>query len=251
MYTMDMDTFLKRLPVAHRGLHDNEKPENSLAAFRAAAEHGYAIETDVRVTKEKALIVFHDDTFERMAGDPRTVSECTMSEVKTLKLANTDECVPTVQEFLEGVGGRVPLLIEIKDMPGVKGEEVAKALSDAMEGYAGEYAVQSFNPLYVKAYKKLHPAVMCGVLASTGMYQKTDPFRWRTKMYLVSRLKLNFYIKPDFVSYDVWSLPQPWVTKYKGIKLAWTVSTRELEEKARTYMDNIIFENYLAEIPQS
>lgn len=248
---MGMDTFLKRLPVAHRGLHDTEKPENSLAAYRAAAEHGYAIETDIRFTKDKELLILHDDTFERMAGDPRKVSECTMSEIKALKLGGTDEPIPTVKEFLETVGGRVPLLIEIKDMPDVKGKEIAKALSDAMQGYAGEYAVQSFNPLYVKAYKKLHPEVMCGVLASTGMYQKTDPFRWRTKMYLVSRLKLNFYIKPDFVSYDMWSLPQPWVTKYRGVKLAWTVNTHELEEKARTYVDNIIFEGYLAEIPKA
>ena len=110
--------------------------------------------------------------------------------------------------------------------------------------------MQSFNPLYVKAYKKLHPAVMCGVLASTGMYQKSDPLIWRTKMYLVSRLKLNFYIKPDFVSYDIWSLPQKWVTKFKGIKLAWTIGSPELEEKARKYVDNIIFENYCAEIPK-
>ena len=132
-----METFLNRLPVAHRGLHTEELPENSLPAFREAALAGYAIETDVHFTKDRQLAVFHDDDLLRMTGDKRTVSECTMSELRLLKLNGSEEKIPTVAELLETVRGRAPLLIEIKNMDGVKPQEIAAALSESLAGYEG------------------------------------------------------------------------------------------------------------------
>ena len=243
---MPMNTFLTRIPVAHRGLHDETMPENSIPAFRAAAEAGYAIETDVHFTKDGQLAVFHDDDLVRMTGDPRTVESCTMSELKALKLKNSNETIPTFAEFLQAANG-APLLIEIKNMK-VKGEVIAKALSEALEGYKGEYAIQSFNPFYAHAYKKLHPEILCGVLASAKMSSKGDTLGWRIKAHFLSRLKFNFITKPDFVSYNHVGLPVPAVTRFKGAKLAWTIRSAEAEHEARKYVDNIIFENYRAKI---
>ncbi len=244
-----MNTFLNTLPVAHRGLHDETKPENSLAAFRAAINAGYAIETDVHFTKDGAIAVFHDDSLKRMTGDPREIKDCTMKELKELRLGGTEERIPSFEEFLTVVGGKVPLLIEIKEMKGVKGKKIAAAMLDAMQtiGYKGEYAVQSFDPFYAKAYKKLAPDVPCGILAQGKMSEKGDPLSWRIKAYLLSRMKFNKLVKPDFVSYGFWLLPQKCVTKFKGYKLAWTIRSPEDEAQARKYVDNIIFENYLAE----
>ena len=238
-----MDTFLTRIPVAHRGLHDETMPENSLPAFRAAAKAGYAIETDVHFTKDLQLAVFHDDSLFRMTGDERTVESCTMSELKALKLNKSNETIPAFAEVLEAAGD-APLLIEIKNMK-VKGEVIARALSEALEGHRGEYAIQSFNPFYAHAYKKIHPEIMCGVLAAARMSEKTDPLSWRFKAYLLSRLKLNFITKPDFVSYDHAGLPVPAVTHFRGIKLAWTIRSEQEELAARKFVDNIIFEGYL------
>lgn len=247
-YNESMDTFLNRLPVAHRGLHDDEKPENSLAAFEAAAERGYAIETDVHFTADGQIAVFHDDTLVRMTGDPRKVSECTMSELKTLKLKETEERIPTFEEFLQTVGGRVPLLIEIKNMEGVKGKKIAAALAAALDGYSGEYAIQSFNPFYVKAYKKLRPKVMCGVLASNMRGSDFGgTLRGTLKAWLLRDLRLNFTVKPDFVSYAESDLPRRSVEKFRGMKLAWTIRSPEQEARARKFVENIIFENYLAD----
>ncbi len=245
VYTVCMNTFLTRIPVAHRGLHDETMPENSIPAFRAAAEAGYAIETDVHFTKDGQLIVFHDDDLLRMTGDARTVESCTMSELKALKLKNSNESIPTFAEFLEAADG-APLLIEIKNMK-VKGKAIAEALSKALADYKGEYAIQSFNPFYARAYKKLHPEVMCGVLASAKMSSKEDVLRWRIKAYFLSRLKFNILTRPDFVSYNHVGLPVPAVTRFKGAKLAWTIRSAEEEREARKYVDNIIFENYLAQ----
>lgn len=243
-----METFLTKLPVAHRGLHDDSKPENSLSAYRAAAEAGYAMETDVRFSKDGKLVILHDDDLRRLAGDPRRVDECTLAELKKLRLMGTDEEIPTFEEFLEAVDGRAPLLIEIKDMPHVKGEQIARAIAEEIDrlGYKGEYAIQSFNPFYVKAYKKLRPDILCGILANRDMADKNSSLKWKIEAHFLSRLKFNFFVKPDFVSYGFWTLPHKWVTKFKGIKLAWTVRSPEDEAKARTYADNIIFEDYLA-----
>ncbi len=245
---LSMEHFLLDRPIAHRGLHDKTRPENSLPAFEAAILHGFPIETDVRFTKDKKLVIFHDDTLFRMTGDGRAVADCTLEELKTLLLEGKEH-IPTFEEFLRFVGGRVPLLIEIKSMEGVKGSEIASALSEALEGYTGEYAIQSFQPLYVKAYKKLCPDIPCGVLASARTRKEDfggSPF-WRIKAHIVRDLSLNFTVKPDFVSYCYADLPRKKVTKFKGLKLGWTVRSKEEEALARKFVDNIIFENYLPE----
>lgn len=244
-----MDTFLKRLPVAHRGLHDKAMPENSLPAFRAAAEAGFAIETDVRFSKDRKMYVFHDDDLKRLAGVDRAFIDCTSEELSAYRLSGTDEHIPTFREFLEEVGGRVPLLIEIKSMEGVSGEEIAKAMLTELDRYTGEYAIQSFQPFYVKAFKELRPNICCGLLASAST-KKSDfggSVFWRIKAHVIKNLSLKNSVKPDFVSYAVYDLPQKAVTKFKGVKLAWTITSPALEQTARKYVDNIIFEQYIPE----
>ena len=243
-----MKTFLNTLPVAHRGLHDEEKPENSLAAYEAAAQCGYAIETDLHIIKDGNIAVFHDDTLLRMTGDPRKIEDCTMPQLKELSLAGTTEKIPSIEEFLACVDGRVPLLIEIKNMEYHKPKEVVKQIAKALDGYKGEYAIQSFNPWYVKEYKKLRPDIMCGILASASTGKDFGGgISGAFKSFMLRDLRLNFTVKPDFVSYGHWGFPRKSYNKFKGIKLAWTIRSLAEEENARKYCDNIIFENYLAE----
>ena len=244
-----MNDFLKSLPIAHRGLHGERLPENSLSAFRAAIESGYAIETDVRFTKDKKLIVFHDDSLLRVTGDGRLAQDCTLEEISRLRLMGTREHIPLFSEFLETVAGRVPLLIEIKSMPGVSGREIAEAVAEELEGYPGEYAIQSFQPFYVKAYKRLRRNVACGLLASASTKKEdfgNSPF-WRFESFVLRNLLLNFTVKPDFISYRFEDLPRRRVAGFKGPKLAWTVRSKADETRARAYANNIIFEGYLPE----
>ena len=97
---------------AHRGLHteDGSVPENSLPAFRAAAEAGYAVEMDVHLTADDRLVVFHDDTLERMCGVQGVIDDFTLAELRALRLGETECVIPTFAEALEALGGRVPLL---------------------------------------------------------------------------------------------------------------------------------------------
>lgn len=235
---------LLEIPIAHRGLHGKDCSENSLAAFEGAARAGYAIETDVRFTKDGQIAVFHDDDLKRMTGDCRAVSDCTMEELRALRLP-CGERIPTLAELLGAADG-APLLIEIKNMKGVSGEKIARALADGMKGYAGEYAVQSFQPFYVKAYQKLCPKVPCGLLAKAhyGREDFSGAFKGVQRRLLES-LRIDAWLKADFLSFLFSDYPTRGTERFKGSKLAWTVRSSKDEAVARRYADNIIFENYL------
>ena len=230
---------LTRRPIAHRGLHI-DFPENSLSAFRAAAEHGYAIETDVRLSADGRLVIFHDDDLARMTGDARAVRECSVPELKRLRLEGSEEQIPLLSEALKAVGGRVPLLIEIKNMAGVKPKKIAAALFKALEHYEGEFAVQSFQPFYVKAFKKLRPDVPCGIL---GTAEKGAAKGF--KMFTIKSMPFNCIVKPDFISYRKEDFLRKRVLRFKKTKLVWVVRSPREETSLKKHADNIIFEGYL------
>ena len=237
--------FLK-MPFAHRGLHGGGVPENSLPAFHAAAQSGFAIETDVRFTKEGRVVVFHDDNLYRMTGDERNVIDCTAPELKRLRLEDTDEQMPLFSELLKEINGRTPLLVEIKSMKGVKPKEIALALAKILEGYQGEVAIQSFQPFYVRAFKRLRPDLPCGVLSAAHFTrEEVGGALWRLKAHWLKNMTFNFTVRPDFISYNLHDLPTRKTKRFKGPVLAWTVRSEEDELIARKHADTIIFENYL------
>ena len=91
---MKLPEFLTKTPIAHRGLHGNGIPENSLAAFEAAVKNGYPIETDVHFTRDRQLVAFHDDTVDRMTDASGKVSAFPLSALRELRLAGTLERIP-------------------------------------------------------------------------------------------------------------------------------------------------------------
>lgn len=101
---------------AHRGLFDNnsDAPENSLAAFKKAVDAGYGIELDVQLSKDEKLVVFHDATLKRMCGIDGKVWDYTLEELQQMKLLNSNETIPTFEQFLEVVDGKVPFILEFK-----------------------------------------------------------------------------------------------------------------------------------------
>ncbi len=242
---MNATDFLTGLPIAHRGLH-SDAPENSMSAFEAAIKAGYAIETDVRLTKDGALVLFHDDNLLRMTGVEKKVIDCTLLELQTYRLGGTQEKIPLFSEFLDVLGGRVPFLLEIKNVPEIDAKTFIGQISDALSGYRGVYAVQSFQPLYVHTFRKLRKNILCGILATASSSKKdfgNSPL-WRLKSFAVRHMSLNFWAKPDFISFRFSDYPTRETEKFKGIKLAWTVRSKEDERYARKYADNIIFEEY-------
>lgn len=240
---------MKNIPVAHRGLHNETLPENGMGAFRAAMREGYTIETDVRLSKDGEIMVFHDDHLFRMTGANLAVSDCTAAELARLKLGASNERIPLFSEFLSTVDGQVPLLIEIKNMPSVNTKVFIGKIAEALKTYGGQVAVQSFSPFYVKEFKSLRPDIPCGILATASAVKEDfgGSAFWRIKARAIKNMSFNKKVKPDFISYHFKDYPQKSTENFHGLKLAWTVRSPEDEAYARKYADNIIFENYIPE----
>ena len=151
---------------AHRGYHCAEKgiPENSMAAFRAALKRGYGIEIDLHLTKDGRLVVFHDDTLERICGRPDTVENMTYEELKNCRLCGTAETIPSFDEVLSLVDGRVPLLIELKipDSSVLICRETLRKLNH----YNGPCLIQSFNTIGIRWFRLNAPHILRGQLSS-------------------------------------------------------------------------------------
>lgn len=138
-------------------------PENSLPAFRAAAEAGYAVEMDVHLTADDRLVVFHDDTLERMCGVQGVIDDFTLAELRALRLGKTECVIPTFAEALEALGGRVPLLLEVKR--GHDNRRLCALTLEALRTYTGPYCVESFDPTIVAWFRRNAPDILRGQLS--------------------------------------------------------------------------------------
>ena len=184
---------------AHRGLHAKDKsvPENSLAAFRLAVENGYGIELDIRFTKDKQLVVFHDDTLLRMCGLDRCVDEFTYEELQAFHLLDSTEQIPLFSEILSLVDGQIPLLVEIKTGP--ENALLCSHAYDMLRQYHGPYCIESFHPLIVRWFKKNAPQILRGQLSAPP--QVFEGTLSRISAFLLSRLLTNFLARPHFIAY--------------------------------------------------
>lgn len=239
----EMNDFKTKM-YAHRGLHNAERAENSMSAFKAAVEAGYGIELDIRLSKDGELVVFHDDTLDRVCGREGKVIDFTADELSTFKLAGTDDGIPRFCDVLSMVDGQIPLLVEIKENAG--DHTVSEAACKILTEYNGPYIVESFNPMSLKIVKKNMPKVTRGILCE--QYFKYEQFR--KPMFLVLQLLLtNCLCRPAFIAFEhrhARSLSLRFLRNFFGIPtLAWTVKSAKEEKEARKAgFDGIIFEGY-------
>ncbi len=239
----------KGVKFAHRGLHDQEKAENSISAFAAAVECGYGIELDVRLSKDGELVVFHDDTLDRMTEATGRVDSLTAEELSRLHLGGTGDGVPTFREVLRIVDGRIPLLVEMKEDLGKYG--VAKKTAEVLKEYHGEYIVESFNPLSLEYFGRLMPDVGKGLLCSN--YLKNPKTR-NIKTFAVQNMLMNVYCKPDFIAYAHNDWKDAGLTMVRTFYpktplVCWTLKSPEEEAAAAKHgFTSFIFENYKSEL---
>ena len=237
----------KGIKYAHRGLHGAGVPENSLEAFRLAVENGFGIELDVHTIKDGTAVVFHDATLLRMVGVDKPLRELTFDELSGYSLDSSEWCIPTFDEVLKLVGGRVPLMVELKQDAGESG--VATAAAELLKNYEGDYMVESFNPFTLAEFAREMPDVKRGILSQKFTIK---PEHRTLKFFLAQHLLLNIVCKPDFIAYnhkDGRFLPLRFIKKiFNAPTIAWTVRSAEEEKIAyENGFDSIIFENYIPE----
>ena len=212
---------------AHRGLWGKGLAENSLPAFAAAVRAGYGIELDLQLSRDRRIMVFHDETLKRMCGVDKRVRDLTYAQLRTLRLSGTTETIPTLEEVLALVGGRVPLMLEFKgDTPNRALNLRAARLLDT---YPGAFCVVSFSPLILRWFKHYRPSYARGQLVTKS--QNHTRRGSRAVGFLLSHLLLNFLSRPDFLSVNVRLRHRPVIrllTGAVGVRgFLWTVRTDE------------------------
>lgn len=228
-------------PIAHRGLHNFEFPENSVPSFENAIKHGFAIELDVRLTEDHTVVVFHDEKLSRMTDCDGYVSTLNSSSLADIKLNKTEYGIPTFEKTLETVNGKVPVLIEIKKA--VQSFALEEKLLDMLKSYNGDYAVQSFSPYSMQFFYKNAPQILRGQLASYFHHGDID-MSHRDKVRL-KKLKFNDLSHPDFIAYNVNNLPNKYVRNTGLPVVGWTVKSELQAQKMSDKCDNYIFEGFV------
>jgi glycerophosphoryl diester phosphodiesterase len=235
---MTSASWIKDLPVAHRGYHDMNKAvwENTLSAFERAAEAGFAIECDVQLSADSVPMIFHDDTLERVCGIKGDIRERTASELGMLAIGGTKDRIPTLKQMLDLVKGRVPLVIEIK---GREGEGVddgfVDTVLDVLEGYQGKVALMSFDHHILKDLAAAKPPYPVGL---TAMGDKPEEFFVHDEA-----MQLGL----DFISYHWPHLPNSFITAQRaaGIPvITWTVRDEKGVEQTYKYGEQMTFEGF-------
>lgn len=237
---------LRQYRYAHRGLHDKEKgvPENSLMAFRRAAEGGYGAELDVHLTADGKLAVIHDDSLLRTAGEDVKASALTAQQLAQYRLDGTQEKIPMLEEVLPLFEGRGPLIVELK----VEGnaERLARAACEMLDRFQVRYCIESFHPKVLMWLKRNRPEICRGQLSQNFVKDRSG-LPWLAA-WVMTNVFTNLVTCPDFVAYnwkDRHCLSLFLVKKlWRGQEVSWTI--RDPKEMQRVERDGClsIFENF-------
>ena len=229
--------WLKGASFAHRGLHGAGVPENSMAAFDLAIERGLGIELDIQRSSDGQAMVFHDWELGRLTGEQGPVNRRTAAELGTIRLGGTEQTIPTLREVLDRIGGRVPLLIEIKSRRQERAGALCLPVRRTLEGYAGPHAAMSFDPRVCRWFADHSPLTVRGLVV-TEEDDKALPGRVRRHLSL-------WHARPDFLAYDIRDLPGrfPASQRSRGLPVAtWTVRSRDHRDRAALHADAPIAE---------
>ena len=243
-----MQTYISHY-IAHRGLFDSNLsiPENSIPAFKRAVEHGFGIELDVRLTKDRQLVVFHDATLLRMCGVNKKVADLTYEELKQYRLEHTNHGIPALKEVLNVIEQKVPVVIEIKAEK--NSALTAKILDQQLKArhYNSNFCIESFKPFALKWYRDHRPEIIRGQLVSD--YIKNRKNRSLFVSLILNGLLLNVFSRPDFIAYNYKCANKE---KYRimrklfqFISAGWTFKSEEELKRVRNIFEIIIFDGFI------
>ena len=235
---------------AHRGLFtkDQSTPENSLPAFAAAAEAGYGIELDVQFSADRQLLVFHDDTLDRMTGTHGWVRDFAYADIAAMPLLGTAYHAPLFAEVLATVAGRVPLIVEIKSRSAYSDaylDELCRAVLTALDGYAGPYCIESFDPRVVARIRHLAPGVLRGQLADSYQSHRKEG-AGPLHAWVLSHCLGNVFSRPDFIAWG--PAPRNWAVRLcaalGAMMVYWTALPEDDQAALQRDNDAVIFQWY-------
>ena len=246
-YTEAQKAMVYGVNHAHRGLHSRDKavPENSLPAFRAAVGQGYGIELDIQLSQDGEVVVFHDDTLDRVCGVHGRVDAFSFAQLRDMRLCSTGETLPLLTEVFDVVQGKTPIIIELKTGPR-RAELCERALPlmrQYEKQYGGVYCIESFDPRIVRWFKKKAPDILRGQLTDRPQNFEHEP--WVLKMAL-GNLLTNVAARPQFIAYGPGKKPPlaRLAEAMGAIRVCWTVRPEDDVAAKEEENDAVIFEFY-------
>jgi len=152
------------LILAHRGAF-GDGVENTLSAFERALKLGAdGFELDLRRCRSGELVVHHDETLMRLAGDPRSISALSLSELRGISLQGSER-VPTLDEVLELAASAQVVNLELK-VERFRPTGIEEALQVTLSRHARlpRLLLSSFHPMALYRLQALCPAIERGLL---------------------------------------------------------------------------------------
>lgn len=198
-----------------------------MAAFRRAADHGFAVEFDVHLIADGSLVVFHDEQLERETGVRGQIEDYDIVNLSRLRLEGTDEKIPTFDEVLELFENTgLPLLIELKVAKG-NYRALTEAACRRLDSYKGEFVIESFDPRVLMVLKEIRPEIIRGQLVQN--FFRSPEGLPAYQVFVLTNLMLNRIAKPDFIACkfaDRSSRPLKWAIDRAGApEASWTIRT--------------------------
>jgi len=222
-YIMKNIDFLKRSLIAHRGLHNSQIPENTLPAFVKCVDKNYIIELDIHILSDNTIVVYHDHNLKKLTGVNKVIETLTYAQLSSIKI-DKKYTIPTLKQVMHIVNGKVPILIEIKDVD--NNNKFEEELVKILDNYKGEFAIQSTNPFVIDWFYKNRKDYVIGLIVFNDLNYK---------------LVKKYVKKIDFISVYKKQLP----FKINKLVLGWTIRKQSEYEKYKHLCDNLICENIL------
>ena len=247
---MSAPAWLTERPIAHRGLHvpDEGRFENTLSAAEAAIAGGFGIECDVQISADGEAMVFHDHVLDRLTKANGPVRERNAAELGEMQVGGSEDRIPTLAAFLDRIGDRTPLVIEIKSR--FDGDDrLARRTVEVLAGRRGRFALKSFDPAIVGLLRRIAPDVPRGIVGQSrydgGDAAQLPPERLREMTDLLHWDET----RPDFVSWRHLDLPCAAAflpRQLAGVPvMTWTIRSQEQAQRALPYADQIVFEGFV------
>jgi glycerophosphoryl diester phosphodiesterase len=241
--------WLTARPVAHRGLHDRAHGiiENMPGAAEAAIAGNFGIECDIQLSADGEAMVHHDDALGRLTEGSGALLGKTAAELRAVRFKDTSERMMSLGDLCALVGGRVPLVIEVKSH--FDGDRrLVSRMAEVLASYSGPAVGMSFDPDQVLALREKMPGRPRGIIAERSYDAADWPEATPAQRRGMLHLRHAFRTRPHFVAYWVDDLPAPapWIARNLfGLPLlTWTVRTPEQRARAARYADQMIFEGF-------
>lgn len=207
-----------------------------MAAFQAAIDADVGIECDLRLSRDGFAMVFHDPGLERLCGVDIEVESLHAAALMHFRLSGGDERIPWLGDLLALIGGKVPLLLELKrpacgitNAPPI--DHVCAATLSALRGYKGPVGIMSFDPRATRWFARHAPHIRRGLVVSDSL----SPLR---------RWGVMMDAEPQFLAVGRAALGRAWVVRARRSMpvASWTIRTAAQRAAAEPLADALIWE---------